>query len=544
MTARPGTSPSHAALWLVLGTGMLLGVWLRAVPLANAFLFGDELHSLAALRLPWSTLAARYDAVGSGLALPLAQKGMVAAFGASLPVIRAIAFVPALLLVPAVARLARLEGDRSAAIVAALVVALAPVFVFYGHFARSYSLAALLCIAVQVVCARRAAPTWRDAMWIAVLGGLAAWAHLTSTLFLLALGAGAFVAIAAAEGWRRVPTHPFAAGFASAALLALALHAPAFDSMMAIVEAKGQAVYYGRFGPFDALCALAGSASGAALAAVAVVLSAVAEGRARGFAAAPLLSAVFVPPLLLWLVSPYGDAYAWARYLLPSAAAGCALIALGCVRLGRWLQAHVPACPVELAGIAFALVLFALGPRGPFAPALGPFANTYLGLFTLPAFTEGVPPAPDWYETVAGASPRLTLVEAPPLPNRSVHYLAALWRWHGQDVRIGTFGALVPGAPPIESKLYVDLSRWKETAPDVDALVVHRRIASEVERYWADVYAAPHEGRGRAFMERHRVYGRDLPAVGPGVLDQLAGLLGPPTHEDDTLVVWRFTEAR
>ena len=123
-----------------------------------------------------------------------------------------------------------------------------------------------------------------------------------------------------------------------------------------------------------------------------------------------------------------------------------------------------------------------------------------------------------------------------------MHYLAALWRWHGQDVRVGTLGPLVPGAPQIESPLYVDLSRFANGMDDVDAIVVHRRIADEVARYWARVYAEPHEGPGRAFLERHRVYGHHLPAVGPGVISQLARVLGPPTHEDDDVVVWRFTD--
>ncbi len=547
MTERPGTSPSQALVWLAVGAGLLLGVWLRAVPLANALLFGDELHSLTVLELPWSMLLARYDAVGSGLALPLVQKGLVDAFGASLPVLRAVAFVPSLLLIAAVARLARTEADTASAWVAALIVALAPVFVFYGHFGRSYSLAALLCIGVQILSApgpgdRR--PAWSRAGWIALVGGLAAFAHLTSVFFLLGLGLGVFARAVVRGGAARLATHPVVVGFAGSAVVALALHAAAFDSLLAFVGAKGDELYYGDFGAFDVIGVLAGSSSGAALCVVALVASAIDQIRTRGVDAAPLCAAVYVPPVLLWLASPFGDAYAYARYLLPSAAAASVLIALGSVRLGRALRARVPALPVEAVGIGVAVALFVVGPRGPFAPPLDRFANTYLGLFELPAFTAGDVKLSPAYAALEGSPTRLVVVEAPPLPNRSMHYLAALTRRHGHDVRVGTFGALAPGVPRVESELYVDVAQLADGREGIDALIVHRDIADEVERYWADVYSAPLADSGRALMERHRVYGRDLPAVGPRVIEQLTQLLGPPNHDDGELVVWRFTETQ
>ena len=553
MTERPATSSSQVALWLLLAAGLGLGLWQRATPLAGAFLFGDELHSLGALHLPWSVLLGRYDAVGSGLALPLVQKALVGGLGASLPVIRAVAFVPALLLVAAVAWLAHREGGRAAAIVAALLVALAPVFVFYGHFARSYSLAALLCVGVQIACdgggaqdSERAEPgslAWPRALGIALMGGLAVYAHLVSVFFLVGLGIGVFAASTLRGGLRGLAVHPATAGLALAALLALLLHAPALDSLLAFVGQKGDQVYRAGFGPLDVVAVLAGSSPGTVLVAAGVALSAVVELRERHAAAAPIVCATLLPPALLWLVSPYGDAYAYARYLLPSAAAGSVLLALGAVRLGRWLAVRVPALPVEVPGVLLAMALFAFGPRGPLAAPLGPFANTYLGLYPLPAFTEGVPPAPGWYDDVAGQEPCMTLVEVPPLRNRAVHYMAALWRWHGQDVRMGTFGPIVPGAPPLDSRLYVDLTRIADAPRDFDALVVHRRVVDEVERYWTSVYSSPTaRGPGRALLDRHRVYGHDLPSVARGVTDKLESVLGAPTHEDVDIVVWRFTE--
>lgn len=547
VSERAGRTPSQAAVGAVVGLGLLVGLWQRATPLAGAFLFGDELHSLGALELPWSVLVARYDAVGSGLALPLVQKGLVAGFGASLPVLRTVAFVPSLLLVAVAAGWAHREGGRPVAAVAALLVAMAPVFVFYGHFGRAYSLAALLCVAVPLLCgppgaqaARGGRPLARS-LGVAVLGGFAAFAHLVSVFFLVGLGVGLGVATLAARGMPGLLRHPAFGGLLGAAALALLLHAAAFESLLAFVGAKGEQVYRPGFGPLDVGAVLVGSSTGLAIAAPGLLASAAFVARARGLAAAPLLCAVFLPPLLLWAVAPYGDAYAYARYLLPSAAAACVLLAIGSVRLGELAAARLAGLPVALPGLLLAWGLLLLGPRGPAQPALGPFANTYLGLFALPAFTDVAPPAPDVYAELAGRTPPLTVVEVPPLRNRAVHYLAALWLRHGQELRMGTFGPIVPGAPPLDSDLYVDLTRLAARPRDFDALIVHRRIVDEVERFWVRVYRGETRGSGDALLERHRVYGHDLPSVGGGVIDDLVELLGEPTHEDVDIVMWRFT---
>jgi hypothetical protein len=206
-----------------------------------------------------------------------------------------------------------------------------------------------------------------------------------------------------------------------------------------------------------------------------------------------------------------------------------------------------------LPGVIVAASLLALGPLGLGAPRLDRFANTYLALYRLPAFTDAPPPAPPFYaglvgmaafrESAAFADPdasqeRLIIVEAPPMPNRSIHYLAALASWHGQDVRVGTFGPLVPGAPPIDSELYVDLSRTAALEQRFDRLVVHRRLLGEIRRFWEEVYAEPPAGPDKALMDRHRIYGRNVPGVGDRVIEQLTELLGPPESADEDVVVW------
>ena len=554
--------------------GLGLGLWLRAAPVAGSFLFGDELHSLPALSLDAATLATRYDAVGSGLALPLIQKASVAIAGPSLPAVRAVAWGPSLVLVALVAWIAGREGaqwrrggfDPASAWVAALLVATGSMFVFYGHFARGYSLAAAFCLAAFGLAMRlvpggdagdagafeagssgdtngvEADEGGRRALTIAgvaLFGGLAAWAHLTSVFFLLALGAGLLPLAVRGDtplGRRVAPL----AGLVGAALVAALLHLPAMSSLLAFVSLKSAQTYHGTFGMLDLLRVLTGSNLGAWLALVAVPLAAAAQLRERGPHALPIASATLLAPLLLVFASPFGDAYAWSRYLLPSAATGAVLLALGSVRAGRALAARAPAVPVWSVGIALTLTLFVASPLGPGAPRLGPFASTYLSLYRLPAFTDGAFPAPAIYAELAEASAEgaLIVVESPPATNRTLHYVAALARRHEGAVRMGTLGPLLVGAAPLESSLYVDLTRPAELAGRFDRLIVHKDMLREIDRYWSHVYATPHEGAERAFMERHRIFGRVVPALHDRVIAQLASVLGEPALEDDDVVMW------
>ena len=547
---RPVTAWSRSALGCIVALGLVLGVWLRAKPLAGAFLFGDELHTLALLDLGVVELLAHYDAFGSGLALPVLQKATVALFGAGLPALRAVAFVPSLLLLWAVARLAGQASEapqrRDVAAVAALLLATGSLFVFYGHFGRSYSLATLLCMAALSRCVRaleadaagQRGGARGDVVAIALCGGLACWAHLSSVFFLLGAGAGVAASVIRRHGLVGLLRAPSVQGLAAAAAVSILVHLPAHEGLLSFVGRKGEQVYYGDFGAMDVLRVLTGSNAGAWASLVLLPWVAWSDVRARGWASAPLVSATCVPPLLLALASPFGDAYAYARYLMPAAATTAVLLALACVRLGARLESRFAALPAALPGVVLAAALFWPSPLGPGAPHLGRFANTYLSLYRLPAFTISPASAPAPYAEFENADGGLVIVEAPPLPNRSVQYLAALSLAHGQDVRVGTFGPLVPGAPRVESDLYVDLSQTDALPGRFDRLVVHRRWLGEIRRHWGEVYADEPTGPDAAFMERHRIYGRNVPAVGERVIEQLTQLLGPPAYADEDVVVW------
>ena len=72
----------------------------------------------------------------------------------------------------------------------------------------------------------------------------------------------------------------------------------------------------------------------------------------------PLLCATGLPPLVLAIASPFGDAYAYARYLMPAAATGVVLLVLGFTRLGARIEARFAFVPAMLPGALAAGLLF------------------------------------------------------------------------------------------------------------------------------------------------------------------------------------------
>ena len=64
------------------------------------------------------------------------------------------------------------------------------------------------------------------------------------------------------------------------------------------------------------------------------------------------------------------------------------------------------------------------------------------------------------------------------------------------------------------------------------------RWLGEIRRYWAEVYATDPAGSDAAFMERHRIYGRNVAGVADRVVEQLTQLLGAPAYADEDVVVW------
>ncbi len=542
-------------LALLLGALVIGAAW-RLPGVGEAFLFGDELHTLFELPRGFAHLLSHFSATGSGLALPLLQRLLVDAFGPNHWAIRAPAWIPGLLLLPATFVVVRSRlGDR-VAIGATWLVAVSPLLIFYSRFARSYALVALLVLLlldrVDAALEEGRLGARRFAA-LALLAGAAAWAHPT------ALGSVAPVMIAGAlaarfgRGPRPEASRDVALGLlaalAAGGLLCAALHWPARESLLAFVSTKTSLqVYEGAFGTLD----VAALATGSRMAAIGLGLlalgAAAGTARARGWRSAPLLAAAFAPPLVIAAVRPYGDAYAYARYLI---AALPPLFVLSAWGLDRLLAAASKRAGERSAWVtaALALILLGAGPPASFLDATPQHANTYLGLRTLPAFDAPWPGAPGFYEQLAaehastGTAP--VLVEVPALTTRTRHLLRQHQRQHGGRTLLGP----LPGEfPSIPAGPYVPVHEpGRLESSGADYVVVHLDVSAEIARYWAWVYGAENAparpGADAAYLARHERYGGLLPRPDPRLLASLARRFGKPVYVDDSIVVHGITPA-
>ena len=334
-----------------------------------------------------------------------------------------------------------------------------------------------------------------------------------------------------------------AAVLALAGLLCGLAYWPVHESLLAFVSEKTQAEYYGPFGPLDIASLVVGSrwaALGLTIPAIAALGALAFQLRARSTL---LLSAVVGPPLTIALIQPYGDAYAYARYVMPS------LVPL-CIGLGWGLGQALGRIPRMSDGgfaAAAALVagaLFFSGPLGPGKTRAPQHANTYLSMLSLPAFDEPWPDTPAFYRELASLPKSeqagLLLLETPALTSRARHLYRNYQLQHGVPVVLGP----LPGEfPRLPSGPYFSFQQggWRENL-GADYLVVHLDIAGELDRYWRWVYRpgreAPFSAEAANLMERHRRYGGLLPRPQAITLSALRAGLGPPMVADEGLLVW------
>jgi len=524
---------------------LVLGTFLRLADVGTALLFGDELHSLRDMHGGYGEIFGHFSQTGGGLALPLIQRILLDLFGDGPWSIRAPAWVAGLALLYLTYPVARRRLGEFAAVGATALVAIMPLLVFYSHFARIYSLTALLCLLLydrleQCLGDAHGRPSgW---LGLTLLTALVPWTHPTALGFVIPAYAGAFLAL-----WL-APQEPhefrdraarLAGALALAGILCALAYWPVRESLLAFTSEKTQAEYYGAFGPLDIASLVVGS-RGAAIALsipAAAALAALAFGlRARS---AVLLSAVVGPPLTIALVQPYGDAYAYARYVMPGVVPLCLLLGWGLGRIPRPGGSAAWAPAVLVAG-----ALFLAGPLAPGNTRVPQHANTYLGMLPLPAFDEPWPDTPGFYRQLASLPKseraNLRLLEVPALTTRARHLYRNYQLQHGIPVVLGP----LPGEfPRLPAGPYFSFQQagWREHS-GADYLVVHRDVAGEIDRYWRWVYRpereAPFSGEAASLMERHRRYGGLLPRPHDLTLAALAEALGPPLVDDDELVVW------
>ena len=537
--------PESTWTWVLLVGLWVLGAWLRMRHVGDAFLFGDEFHSLRDMQGGYLQTLSHFSETGAGLALPFLQKGLIDLFGAGHWSLRAPAWLPGLLLLLFVYPLVRRRFGETVGLLTTAWVAIEPLLVFYSHFGRIYSLVALLSLFLLMQIEwllDRDRVSARRLFTLGACTALLPWAHPTALGFVLPVYLAAIVSAARTRdqtpSQRRRRVSQLIAALALGGTLCLLAYLPAFASMWDFVRTKTDVRYYGDFGLLDMMTLVGGNRS----AAWALLLT---GGAAAGFwlqekrwRGGPLVMAVVGPFLVIAWTQPYGDAYAYARYVLPAVAPLGLLLAVGLREaLRSWNErGRLVTQVVFLIGVA---TLFFSGPLAPgVRPTAPQHANTYLSLLALPAFDEPWPETPDFYRELvplqARAGRPLRILELPALHNRARHLYRHYQLQHGAD----TVLAALPGEfPRIPDGPYVSPSQndWIARA-EADYLIVHLDVGQETADYWGWVYGP--EGPGpfavgeAAPMERHARYGQPLPRVSPRLRETLSAAFGTPVYRD------------
>lgn len=539
-------------LALLLGAFAIGCAW-RLPGVGEALLFGDELHTLGDVPLGYAHVLSHFSATGSGMALPLLQRIAFDLFGSGHWSIRAPAWIPGLALLPAVWLIARRGFGERIAIGATWLVAVCPMLVFYSRFARAYALVALLSLVlldrVQAVLRDEQRRRARLAA-VALCSGLLPWAHPTALaavgpIVLAGALAAAFDSRFATRRRRRTALELLAA-LALGGVLCGLLYLPAAESLRDFVSAKTTQTYAGEFGWLDTLALVFGQREISAAIALLVLASAIALVRRCGLRALPVTAAVFAPPLVVAIVQPYGDAYAYARYAIAAVAPALVLLAFGIDRaLGAASSRLAAASPWVSAGIA--LGLLAVGPPGPFSDPAPQHANSYLALYPLPAFDAVWPDTPAFYREITALPENeraaTTLIELPALTSRTRHLYRQYQLQHGARTLLAPLSGEFPSLPDGPYVSAVESGPIERSGADF--LVVHLDVAAELSRYWRFVYGSEGPAQsadGAAYMERHRQYGGPLPSAPPRLLAILRGRYGEPSWQDDSLMVWRLPD--
>ncbi len=533
---KPEAVTGRVRLSLLLGVvAVAWGGYLRLRGVQGNLLFGDEFSSLPLLSLDYGSIVSTYDRFGSGLALPLLQRLGSDLIGLGHWSLRLPALLGSLGAIAAGWWLAE-KDTPGAGGAAALLLALSPFHVFYGHFARIYgllALGALLLLAVSVRVAAEPSPGTRHFAALAVLGAGLAYLHLTAAGLVASLFGGLLTVLLTTPATRSRVAPLLVAG-AGAGVGALLLYGPALHSLIEFVRIKTAQASEG-FGLLEILSLVVSSRPvGLALLGLAMVGLLLALRRRDPYSLL-LATGVIGPALVLFAVRPYGDAYAYARYLMPS-------LTFLCLWAVRTATALLPSgWPVPILAPLIPALFFAVSAAGEGWPArVGPHGNTYLDMLSMPAFDAPWPGRSAFYATLRGAGP-VTLIEAPALLTRSRHLHRNAFLEHGHPTLLG----FLPGEQPtaLPAGPYVTLEADALRRSGADLLVLHRNAPAEVARYWEFVYSleSARLPAGRAFMERHQNYfTHTIPDTPPDLVDRLRAALGPTVFEDDDLLVWRL----
>jgi hypothetical protein len=528
----------------LVATALLLGGYWRITHVGTAFLFGDEFHTLRNLPKGTGFLLTHFDSYGSGMALPLLQRVLVDLFDASRWTLRLPALVGGIATLACVYPLGRRLVGAPAAAAAALLASSSSLLIFYSHFARAYALVAWLSLLLLFLLQRIADGERVRLVGAAACAALAAllpWLHPAALGFVLPVFAGTFIVLWRDERRQREAAIIFgalAAGLAGA----LGLHLPAWTSLLAYFDITRGSEYFGEFGALDVAALVFGSRASGVFVLVFVPMALVALLARRGLRSLPLVLGCAGPAVAVAVVSPFGDAYAYARYAIAAVPAACLAIGWFIAFAFRWTSLRESAQELAVLGVGVLLssLLFVGGSYGLQRTPDGPYANTYIGLFPLPAFDVPWDGAPAFYRSLAAETDPVRIVEVPTLYLRNRHLYRNTYLQHRKETRIacGTGDAEVPPRGPYE---FLENPEWRSRC-DAEYLVLHLDIAEELRRYWRFVYE-DHErdatdSATAAYMLRHSRYATPPGPPSRALRSQLRAELGEPLFDDGTAVVW------
>ena len=518
------------------------GLWLRLEHARTALYFGDEWHTLTAAALDFPALVRSFDRFGTGIGMPLCIRALTEVAGSEPLVVRLPALAGGFATLLGLWWYGRRFLDPCVARLAVLLVALSSCSIFYSSFARSYSvvcaLALLLACAVTAL-AVAGERSLRGLAVVAVACALLPYFHLTAAASALAIGAGGVLALLV-EGRRRLAAE-LGAAVAVGLILAALMHVPARDSLMDFVGRKSKQKYAEPFGVLDIAAVLAGSRTLALVLFACLLPACVAFRRAGPARALPWLGAIVGPPVAVALVRPFGDAYAYARYVMASVPFLALLLAWGITAGARALLRDRPAAELAATagGIAMACAAFWSGPLGARHTPDGVFAHSYISLHPLPAFDAPFDGAPEIYREIAADGGAERVLEVPHLIHRGVLLYRNYFLAHRKRVQTA-FLRRAPEECPRGYPTLVDPA-WRDQV-DADWVVLHLNAVREVERYWEFVYAdaRANDPATAAYMRRHEKLVRGEEVPDQEVVQRIAQELGPVYYRDQDVLVWKL----
>jgi 4-amino-4-deoxy-L-arabinose transferase-like glycosyltransferase len=415
----PARATGPGARWWRLGLVLLLAAALRTYGVRRQPLRGDEAFSVTfSAQAPSAIVAQTGTAEPNPPLYWFLLHGWMRLAGSSELAVRWPSVLAGVVAVAATARLGAALAGRRAGALAALLAAASPFLIWYAQDARAYSLLAALVTAATWLtwrAARQPAP----ARWLAAGGlwWLALFTHYFAALPALAVGLALVLAPATRPRWRAAAL--MAAGVGLAYLPwglyvapLLAGHEKAWTAAPAIGEALWRSLAAAAVGLPGTGATIGLRQAGAAVLGLLAAWGGRWALRRRPSAGAWLLTASFVPTLLLWLISLARPVYA-EQYVFASVPALLALAAVGAARLARaWWPGAAAASAVLLIGLLTAA-------NAAFDPAYAKSPdwralNDYLARTARPGEVVVVNlPEPAFYYYYSGAMPALT---APPRP--------------------------------------------------------------------------------------------------------------------------------